>query len=222
MEYFYLLIGAIGVGFVEGCNPPAFALLFMHMQDRRNILPAIRLALGIFTVFVCFGLIVYYGLAAWFHNLLPDPEPWEYLLGVPLGVVLVVIGIRMRHYEEKLQKETFSQGKPFWTGALVAALDFPMSLPYFAILQQMHQARLDFLEALVILLAFNFCHIAPLVTIAILARLLPDSKQWVLDWVRRKILSWGIVLIKFLLVAVGIIVFIDGIMGFQGDPLLPF
>ena len=97
-----------------------------------------------------------------------------------------------------------------------------MSLPYFAILQQMHQARLDFLEALVILLAFNFCHIAPLVAIAILARLLPDSKQWVLDWVRRKILSWGIVLIKFLLVAVGIIVFIDGIMGFQGDPLLPF
>jgi len=86
----------------------------------------------------------------------------------------------------------------------------------------MHQARLDFLEALVILLSFNFCHIAPLIVIAILARLLPESKQWVLDWVRRKILSWGIVLIKFLLVAVGIIVFIDGIMGFKGDPLLPF
>lgn len=222
MEYLYLLMGAIGVGLVEGCNPPAFALLFMYMNDRRNILPAIRLSLGILTVFVCFGLLVYYGVASWLHNILPDPQPWEYLAALPVGLVLVVIGIRMKHYEEKMQKETFRQGRPFWTGALLAAVDFPMSLPYFAVLQQMHQARLDFYEALCVLLAFNLCHITPLVAIAILAKLLPESKQWVLEWIRLKIMVWGIVLIKFFLIAIGIVVTIDGIMGYQGDPLLPF
>lgn len=222
MEFFYLLISAVGVGLAEGCNPAAFALLFMHLQDRRNILPAAKLSLGIFTVFVCFGLLVYHGVGVWLHNILPEPAPWEFLLEVPVGMILVALGIRMRHYEEKLQHETYSQGKPFWTGTLVAALDFPMSLPYFAVLQQMHQARLGFVHALVVLLAFNICHIAPLIIFAVLARTLPDSKQWMLDWIKLQILSWGIVLVKFLLVAVGVIAVIDGITGYQGHPILPF
>jgi hypothetical protein len=89
-------------------------------------------------------------------------------------------------------------------------------------LQQIHQARVSLENELIALAIFNVFHVVPLLFLTFVSIFIPDSYRWIFDWLRVKIMVFGIYLVKVFLITVSLIGLIDGIGHLVGHPVLPF
>lgn len=223
MEVWYLFIAAALVGFFNGISPTGITLMVLSLKNQKNIVPALGVSASFFLVFVVLGGVVYFGLATWLQNILPKDSTVDHVLELILAVVLFYFGVKIKLKNDdprELTKITF--GGVFVASSTVAILEFPLSLPYFAMLQQIHQARVSLENELIALAVFNLFHVVPLLLLTFISLFIPDSYRWIFDWLRLKIMVLGIYLVKFLLILVSLIGLIDGVGHLAGHPLLPF
>ena len=223
MEVWYLFLAASLVGFFNGISPTGITLLVLSLKNQKNIVPALGVSASFFIVFVVLGGFVYFGLATWLQNILPKDSTVDHILELILAVALFyfVVTIKMKADEPKeITQITF--GGVFIASSTVAILEFPLSLPYFAMLQQIHQARVSLENTLIALTIFNVFHVVPLLLLTLASLFIPESYRWVFDWLRLKIMVLGIYLVKFLLIFLSLIGLIDGVGHLMGHPVLPF
>jgi hypothetical protein len=223
MEVWYLFLAAMLVGTMNGISPTGITLLVLSLKNRKNIFPALGVSAAFFAVFIVFGGLVYFGLASWLQSLLPKDSTVDHVLELFLALVLFYFGVTLKVKTEDLKEmNQITFLNVFIASSTVAIIEFPLSLPYFAMLQQIHQARVSLQNTLIAILIFNVFHVVPLLAITFLSILIPDSNRWVLDWLRQKIAFLGVYLVKFVLVVLSIIGFVDGIGHLAGYPVLPF
>ena len=223
MEVWYLFVAASLVGFFNGISPTGITLLVLSLKNQKNIVPALGVSASFFIVFVVLGGFVYFGLATWLQNILPKDSTVDHILELILAVALFYFGvtIKMKADEPKEITQITFVGV-FIASSTVAILEFPLSLPYFAMLQQIHQARVSLENTLIALTIFNVFHVVPLLLLTLASLFIPESYRWVFDWLRLKIMVLGIYLVKFLLIFLSLIGLIDGIGHLVGHPVLPF
>ena len=159
----------------------------------------------------------------WLQNILPKDSTVDHILELILAVILFYFGIKLtlKKNEHKEMTEVTFAGV-FIASSTVAILEFPLSLPYFAMLQQIHQARVSLENTLIALTIFNVFHVVPLLLLTFASLFIPESYRWVFDWLRVKIMVLGIYLVKFLLIFLSLIGLIDGVGHLMGHPILPF
>ena len=223
MEVWYLFLAASLVGFLNGISPTGITLLVLSLKNQKNIVPALGVSASFFIVFVVLGGFVYFGLATWLQNILPKDSTVDHILELILAVALFYFGvtIKMKADEPKEISQITFVGV-FIASSTVAILEFPLSLPYFAMLQQIHQARVSLENTLIALTIFNVFHVVPLLLLTLASLFIPESYRWVFDWLRLKIMVLGIYLVKFLLIFLSLIGLIDGVGHLMGHPVLPF
>ena len=223
MEVWYLFLAASLVGFFNGISPTGITLLVLSLKNQKNIVPALGVSASFFIVFVVLGGFVYFGLATWLQNILPKDSTVDHILELILAVALFYFGvtIKMKADEPKEITQITFVGV-FIASSTVAILEFPLSLPYFAMLQQIHQARVSLENTLIALTIFNVFHVVPLLLLTLASLFIPESYRWVFDWLRLKIMVLGIYLVKFLLIFLSLIGLIDGVGHLMGHPVLPF
>lgn len=223
MEVWYLFLAASLVGFLNGISPTGITLLVLSLKNQKNIVPALGVSASFFIVFVVLGGFVYFGLATWLQNILPKDSTVDHILELILAVALFYFGvtIKMKADEPKEITQITFVGV-FIASSTVAILEFPLSLPYFAMLQQIHQARVSLENTLIALTIFNVFHVVPLLLLTLASLFIPESYRWVFDWLRLKIMVLGIYLVKFLLIFLSLIGLIDGVGHLMGHPVLPF
>lgn len=223
MEVWHLFVAASLVGFFNGISPTGITLLVLSLKNQKNIVPALGVSASFFIVFVVLGSLVYFGLATWVQNILPKDSTIDHILELILAVILFYFGIKLtlKKNEHKEMTEVTFAGV-FITSSTVAILEFPLSLPYFAMLQQIHQARVSLENELIALAIFNVFHVVPLLFLTFVSIFIPDSYRWIFDWLRVKIMVFGIYLVKVFLITVSLIGLIDGIGHLVGHPVLPF
>ena len=223
MEVWYLFLAASLVGFLNGISPTGITLLVLSLKNQKNIVPALGVSASFFIVFVVLGGFVYFGLATWLQNILPKDSTIDHILELILAVALFYFGvtIKMKADEPKEITQITFVGV-FIASSTVAILEFPLSLPYFAMLQQIHQARVSLENTLIALTIFNVFHVVPLLLLTLASLFIPESYRWVFDWLRLKIMVLGIYLVKFLLIFLSLIGLIDGVGHLMGHPVLPF
>ena len=223
MEVWYLFLAASLVGFLNGISPTGITLLVLSLKNQKNIVPALGVSASFFIVFVVLGGFVYFGLATWLQNILPKDSTVDHILELILAVALFYFGvtIKMKADEPKEITQITFVGV-FIASSTVAILEFPLSLPYFAMLQQIHQARVSLENTLIALSIFNVFHVVPLLLLTLASLFIPESYRWVFDWLRLKIMVLGIYLVKFLLIFLSLIGLIDGVGHLMGHPVLPF
>ena len=223
MEVWYLFLAASLVGFFNGISPTGITLLVLSLKNQKNIVPALGVSASFFIVFVVLGGFVYFGLATWLQNMLPKDSTVDHILELVLAVALFYFGVTIKMKADETREITqITFGTVFIASSTVAILEFPLSLPYFAMLQQIHQARVNLENTLIALAIFNVFHVVPLLLLTFASLVIPESYRWVFDWLRLKIMVLGIYLVKFLLVFLGLIGLIDGIGHLMGHPVLPF
>jgi|GEM_PF-309395 len=223
MEVWYLFVAASLIGFLNGISPTGITLLVLSLKNQKNISPLLGVSAAFFAVFVVLGGLVYFGLATWLQNIFPKGSTVDHVLELVLAVALVYLGVNIKlktHDQKEMTQITFSG--VFIASSSVAVLEFPLSLPYFAMLQQIHQARVSLENELIAIAIFNVFHVVPLLLLTFVSIFIPDSYHWIFDWLRLKIMVLGIYLVKFLLLFVGLVGLIDGIGHLAGHPVLPF
>lgn len=223
MELWYLFIAASIVGFLNGISPTGITLLVLSLKNQKSVVPLLGVSAAFFAIFVVFGSLVYFGLATWLQNIIPKNSTVDHVLELVLAVVLIYLGVKIKlktHDQKEMTQITFSG--VFIASSTVAVLEFPLSLPYFAMLQQIHQARVSLENELIAIAIFNVFHVVPLLLLTFVLVFIPDSYHWIFDWLRLKMLFLGIYLVKFLFLFVGLVGLIDGIGHLAGHPFLPF
>lgn len=223
MEVWYLFLAASLVGFLNGISPTGITLLVLSLKNQKNIVPALGVSASFFIVFVVLGGFVYFGLATWLQNILPKDSTVDHILELILAVALFYFGVTIKMKADEPKEITqITFGGVFIASSTVAILEFPLSLPYFAMLQQIHQARVSLENTLIALTIFNVFHVVPLLLLTLASLFIPESYRWVFDWLRLKIMVLGIYLVKFLLIFLSLIGLIDGVGHLMGHPVLPF
>lgn len=223
MEVWYLFVAASLVGFINGISPTGITLLVLSLKNQKNMVPSMGVSAAFFTVFVVLGGLVYFGLATWLQSILPKDSTVDHVLELMLAVALFYFGltIKMKADDGKQMTQITFKGV-FIASSTVAILEFPLSLPYFAMLQQIHQARVSLGNEWIALAIFNVFHVVPLLLLTFAFLFIPDSYRWIFDWLRLKMMVLGIYLVKFLLIFVSLIGLIDGVGHLIGHPVLPF
>ena len=223
MEVWYLFLAASVVGFLNGISPTGITLLVLCLKNQKNIVPLLGVSASFFAVFVVFGCLFYFGLATWLQNILPKDSTVDHVLELILAVALFYLGVKIKlKTDDQKEMTQITFVGVFIASSTVAILEFPLSLPYFAILQQIHQARVSLENELIAIAIFNVFHVVPLLLLTFVSIFIPESYLWVFDWLRLKIMVLGIYLVKFLLIFVSLVGLVDGIGHLAGHPVLPF
>ena len=223
MEVWYLFLAASVVGFLNGISPTGITLLVLCLKNQKKIVPLLGVSASFFAVFVVFGCLFYFGLATWLQNILPKDSTVDHVLELILAVALFYLGVKIKlKTDDQKEMTQITFVGVFIASSTVAILEFPLSLPYFAILQQIHQARVSLENELIAIAIFNVFHVVPLLLLTFVSIFIPESYLWVFDWLRLKIMVLGIYLVKFLLIFVSLVGLIDGIGHLAGHPVLPF
>ncbi len=223
MEVWYLFVAASVVGFLNGISPTGITLLVLCLKNQKSIVPLLGVSASFFAVFVVLGGLVYFGLATWLQSILPKDSTVDHVLELILAVSLFYLGVKIKlKTEDQKEMTQITFVGVFIASSTIAILEFPLSLPYFAILQQIHQARVSLENELIAIAIFNVFHVVPLLLLTFVSIFIPESYLWVFDWLRTKIMVLGIYLVKFLLIFVSLVGLIDGIGHLAGHPVLPF
>ncbi len=218
------LIGlVISIGIADSLNPTTIApALYLataeHARGR-----VIQFTAGVFGVYLIGGLIIALGPGQLLLSLVPHPgRHLSYILEVVAGVAMLTAAVFLWSYRDRLgRRETDAEAgvaraerrSGALLGATITAVELPTAFPYFAVIAAIVGSGLDIARQVFLLVLFNVCFVAPLLTIiAILTFAGPNAQRMLSDgraWLERR---WPMVLAILALLA-GVFVTLLGVTG---------
>ncbi len=212
--------------------PLAIVLLVILLGGPSPLVRSIALLAGIFTTYAVCGLLIFFGLQSVFDainayglRVWQDPNTEELILQLLIGLVLVVLGVRIaRARKEPAEKEAptaMTAGGALVAGAGITIVGMPGAVPYLAAIDLILRSDLRTSQEIIVILFYNIVFVLPLAAIVLLRLVLGERSRAFLDSVRRFFDRWGQRVIVSLLLALGLVLTIDGVGWFLGHPLIP-
>ena len=207
-------------------NPVLLAGVIYSLGSNKPFLNSIFILLGWFVLYFMAGIALAIGLDA-IIELLTNPRPIDFVIEIVIGTILCWLGSSIVFKKKPKQKEpqyddaaTLNPLKAFWMGALINIIGLLFALPYFAVIDQILKADLDWIPSLTVLLIYNLIYILPfslLLLIRILYREKSDSIFSKINSVMERIAD---VLMPFILIGIGGLLIADSMFFFvSGTPL---
>ncbi len=214
------LIGlVVSIGIADSLNPTTIAPALYLATAERARGRVIEFTLGVFAVYLFGGLAIALGPGELVLALIPHPgRHLGYVLEIVAGVAMLTAAAFLWGYRDRLgsrevvpkQREGRSTAL---LGATITAVELPTAFPYFAVLAAIVPSGQSIVNQMILILIFNVCFIAPLLTmIAILTFAGPDAYRLLAtgrQWLERR---WPMVL-AILALAAGIFVTLLGVTG---------
>jgi threonine/homoserine/homoserine lactone efflux protein len=187
-----LIIIFIPILLADVINPVLLAAEIYALGSRRPIINALLILFGWFIVYFISGIILAVGLEA-ITEFLQNPRPIDFYIETVVAFLLIWLGIRLvRSGDNKRQKKEFDDaatlkpGGAFLIGATINLIGLPFAIPYFAALDQILKADLEWIPSLVALFIYNLLYLLPF-TLILLIRIMfraqsdvifPKLNQW--------------------------------------------
>jgi cytochrome c biogenesis protein CcdA len=206
-----LLITSIGL--VDSLNPstvvPALYLASGPAPARR----ALEFALGVVAVNLVGGIALLYGPGRLAIDALPDPgRRATHLIELGLGVCALIaalaVWLRRSRVEQWSARSPGSGNRAALTsGVVIAAVELPTAVPYFAAIAAVGDARVRVVIAVALLALFNLAFIAPVLAIALLGRVTGGAATGGIERFRQGILTHlgGVLAVLLLLLGLGLL-----------------
>jgi cytochrome c biogenesis protein CcdA len=165
---------------------------------------------GVFTVNLAAGIALTIGPGRLLRGLVPHPHgTGRHVIELVAGVMLLVVAVALWLGRRSLARRELPMrdgggGSALIAGALVAAIELPTAVPYFAVIAAIAASSAGVVQAIVLLALYCLAFVAPL--LAIVATLLVAGERaepWLQKgaaWLQRR---WPVVLASVLLVAGG-------------------
>lgn len=207
-------------------NPVLLAAVIFSLGSGKPFLNSAFVLLGWFLLYFAAGIAIALGLDA-VIEILDNPRPIDFYIEIVIGFLLLWLGLSMIFKKKPKQKKpqyddtaALNPLKAFWMGTLINIIGLPFALPYFAVIDQILKADLDWIPSLTVLLIYNLLYILPfslLLFIRILYREKSDEIFSKINVIMERIAD---VLMPFILIVIGGLLIADAIFFFvKGTPL---
>ena len=217
---------------VDIANPVLMAGVIMGLSAKKPVVTSLAVVAGHTLSYFACGLLIIFGLTALLERLLAplidsldNPEPWHYVVGAIIGLLLIVVSWRWRTDPPdpaKKQPEKVETGlfPAFLFGAAVSVAGTPFALPYFAFINRLYD--LGAADKAAALAVYNAFYALPFLLIPIAFAALGKSVLSVLDRINRFFETASAYLIPAVLGLLGLVLVLDAALFFStGDGLLP-
>ena len=232
MADLFLLLTPIALLDSTSIIPLCIVLLVVLLGGPSPLVRSMALLVGIFLTYTACGLLILYGLQSVFDALnayalrvWQHPNSEALIFQLLIGLVLLVFGLRIaRARKGRVEKQTtaaMTTGQALLAGAGMTIVGLPGAVPYLAAIDLILRSDLTPSQEIVVLVFYNIAFVAPLAAIVALRLALGERSQGSLDSVRGFFDRWGQRVIVGLMLALGVVLIVDGVGWFLGAPLIP-
>jgi len=191
-------------------NPVLFGALIFALGSRRPYASACALIAGHTLAYMAAGVLLGIGFER-LTKLLANPRPIDFVIEAALGAVLLVVAwIASRPPKPKKRAEDQLAARTdlgplasFGSGVVFNVIGLPFAVPYFAALDQILKADLDWTGALLVLAGYNLAYALPFVGVIVLRVVLGDGAAPLLQRINDRIGKAADFLMPILLLLLG-------------------
>ena len=201
-------------------NPVLLAAVIFSLGSKKPFLNSIFVLLGWFLFYFTAGIAIALGLDA-IIELLANPRPIDFYIEIIIGVLLCWLGLSIVFKKKPNQKKpqyddaaALNPLKAFWMGVLINLIGLPFALPYFAVIDQILKADLDWISSLTVLLIYNLLYILPFSLLLLIRILYREKSDAIFSKINSVMERIADVLMPFILVGIGSLLIVDSIFFF--------
>ena len=197
-------------------NPVLFAFMVYAAGTDRPIVNSSVMLLGHTVAYLAVGIVLSFGLEAVSYRL-ANPKRIDFFVEVVVGVILLWVAWRSRSVENKdpeVRTTSLSPISAFGLGMFVNFIGIPFAVPYFAALSQILKIDPSFLQAFLMLLAYNVLYALPFAIVPSLVAVMGQRSQPVLQKINAVLNRISAFLMPILLALVGLALLADAITYF--------
>ncbi|MBT8379610.1 MAG: GAP family protein [Ignavibacteria bacterium] len=207
-------------------NPVLLAAVIFSLGSRKPFVNSVFILLGWFLLYFAAGIAIALGLDA-VIELLANPRPIDFYIEIAIGLLLLWLGLSMIFKKKPKQKKpqyddaaALSPLKAFWMGALINIIGLPFALPYFAVIDQILKADLDWVPSLTVLLIYNLLYVLPFASLLLIRIFYREKSDAIFSKINSVMERIADVLMPFILIGIGGFLIADAIFFFvKGTPL---
>jgi threonine/homoserine/homoserine lactone efflux protein len=206
--------------FTDIINPVLLAAVIFSLGSNKPFLNSLFILLGWFLLYFVAGIAIALGLDA-IIELLANPRPIDFVIEIVIGVLLCWLGLSIVFKKKPKQKEpqlddaaALNPFKAFWMGALINIIGLPFALPYFAVIDQILKADLDWISSLTVLLIYNLLYILPFSLLLLIRIIYREKSDEIFAKINNVMERIADVLMPFILIGIGGLLITDSIFYF--------
>ena len=207
-------------------NPVLLAAVIFSLGSKKPFLNSIFVLIGWFLFYFTAGIAIALGLDA-IIELLANPRPIDFYIEIIIGVLLCWLGLSIVFKKKPNQKKPqyddaaeLNPLKAFWMGVLINLIGLPFALPYFAVIDQILKADLDWIPSLTVLLVYNVLYILPFSLLLLIRIVYREKSDAIFSKINSVMERIADVLMPFILVVIGGLLIADSIFYFVNDASL--
>lgn len=210
---------------VDIINPVLLAAVIYALGSKRPILYSKMILFGWLVVYFGSGVIIAIGLES-IMQFLQNPRPIDFYIEAIIAVLLLWFGIKLlRPSKETKTKKEFGDGNSlnmisaFGIGATINLIGLPFAIPYFAALDQILKANMDWIDSLGVLALYNVIYVAPFGILILIKILFGKAGENILQKINNLMEKAGKVLLPVMMILLAAALLIDAILYFgTGKP----
>jgi threonine/homoserine/homoserine lactone efflux protein len=197
-------------------NPVLFGFMVYAAGTKSPVAAGTAAVLGHTLAYFCVGLVLAPGIE-FVEKRLAAPHSIDFAIGMCVGLLLLwaaIVSFKKKEIPRIKEYEDLSCFKAFGLGAVVNFLGVPFALPYFAALGQILKADLLPLDAVVVLVGYNFVYALPFLLVPLLVVALGDASTSLIKRISTWVEEVSSYLMPVILTLVGVALVMDGLLFF--------
>lgn len=217
-----LLAYLVAIAALDSLNPTTTAFQIYLLSTPKPVPCSVAFIAGVFITYWVAGLAVVVGVSQ-LNITFQLPNLALYIVQLIIGIVLVLVGWNLKDAASDSPKikplSQLTTFQAFLVGGAATLWDFPTALPYLAAIERISTMQFDLLTTMSILGIYNTIYILPLVALVGIYLYLVDRSVNLISDINQSIQKWGHKILRFLLIGLGIVLIVDGIAFFLGQPI---
>lgn len=212
--------------------PLCIVVLAILLSGPSPVVGSFAFIIGVCVTYFGVGVLVLLGLQEVFDainayavRLWQSPYTEELVLQIVVGVGLIAFGWRLAARRAKpptkSARDAMTAPQACLAGAGLTIAGLPGAVPYLAAIDLALRAELQLAERMWLIAYYNIAFAAPLAAIVGLRLASGGRGDALLETIRGFLDRWGSRLIVWLLLALGVVLVLDGLGWFLGYPLIP-
>ena len=168
---------------VDVLNPVLFAFMVYAAGGARPALVSGAMLAGHTVAYLAAGIVIGVSLEQ-ILAYLAEPKPIDFAISGLLGCALLWLALKTRTDKGDRPRESqaaLTPGSAFVSGAIINFVGIPFAVPYFAAISQILKLDATFLQALLILVAYNLLYALPFAIVPVSVAVMGERSRPLLE-----------------------------------------
>ena len=212
----HLVLILLPIALIDSISPVRIGAMVTMLCADRPIKRALAYVAGTFVGYYLVGLaFAFFGQRLFEIDLIPDPTPLNFLIGLVIGIALLLVGVRglrARKVEGEVKvDESKGVGGALLTALVISVVTAPTAVPLLAGINQILRSDVSEPQAYLALAIYCAVYLTPLVVLMVLRVVLGDRAEAVMKRLGAGAERWMGRLMSVLFIVLGLVSVVDAL-----------